>query len=207
MAATSAGMPSPTYSLATSTPAASYPFSFPRRVKDDPTYLNYRSEGGRTLYGEDVYVGYRYYETVEQDVLFPFGHGLSYTTFSFSDLHVSNDAETGMLKVSCSVKNTGERPGSEVAQVYVTQRNPSIRRPVKELVGYNKVFLQPGEQKVVTIEMQTKYAASYWDEAQDKWIVEKDEYDVLVGSTSALAQGAFLKGSFKVEETWWWKGL
>ncbi|TVY45305.1 putative beta-glucosidase I, partial [Lachnellula occidentalis] len=192
-------------------PSGKLSLSFPRRVKDNPTYLNYRSERGRTLYGEDIYVGYRYYEAVDQKVLFPFGHGLSYTTFSFSDLHITNDPATGVLQVSCSIKNTGSVPGAEVAQVYITQRNPSIRRPIKELVGFNKVFLQPGEERVVTIKMETKYAASFWDEGRNKWIVEKDKYDLLVGNSSALAvdsgDGTVLKGDFEVNETWWWKGL
>ncbi|TVY90955.1 putative beta-glucosidase I [Lachnellula willkommii] len=192
-------------------PSGKLSLSFPRRVKDNPTYLNYRSERGRTLYGEDIYVGYRYYEAVDQGVLFPFGHGLSYTTFSFSDLHVTNDAATGVLRVSCSIKNTGSVPGAEVAQVYITQRNPSIRRPIKELVGFNKVFLQPGEEKIVAIETQIKYAASFWDEGRNKWIVEKDKYNLLVGSSSALAvdseDGTVLKGDFEVDKTSWWKGL
>jgi beta-glucosidase len=192
-------------------PSGKLSLTFPRRVKDNPTYLNYRSERGRTLYGEDIYVGYRYYEAVQQEVLFPFGHGLSYTTFSFSNLRISDDTSSGILRTSCTIKNTGKVPGAEVAQVYITQHNPSIRRPIKELVGFNKVFLQPGEEKVVVVEAETKYAASFWDEAKHMWIAEKDKYDILVGSTSNLSEdlenGCVLKGTFEVNKTWWWKWL
>ncbi len=105
-----------------------------------------------------------------------------------------------------------------MAQVYITQHNPSIRRPIKELKGFKKTFLQPGEEKRVTVEMEIKYAASFWDEAKAMWIVERDGYDVLVGSSSALpgdglafpgdsAGGKVLRGSFELEETWWWRGL
>jgi beta-glucosidase len=187
-------------------PSGKLPLTFPNRLKDNPTYLNYRSERGRTLYGEDIYIGYRYYEAVEKDVLFSFGHGLSYTTFEFSGLNIAKDEEARILKVSCSIKNTGKVAGAEVAQVYISQCNPSIRRPVKELKGFTKVFLQPSEKKEFTVSIEMKYATSFWDEDKGMWIVEKDTYDVLVGNTSALLENT-LKGSFEVEKTWWWKGL
>jgi len=184
-------------------PSAKLPLSFPVREQDNPAYLNYVTERGRTLYGEDVYIGYRYYESLSLPVLFPFGHGLSYTSFSYSDLVVTkSDTE---LNVTVSVTNTGSLPGAEVVQVYVAPTKPSIRRAKKELQGFKKVLLQPGETKTVEVKMETKYAASFWDEQREAWIVEKDTYKVLVAGSSEC-KGA-LEGEFVVEKTWWWNGL
>jgi beta-glucosidase len=187
-------------------PSGKLPLTFPLCVEDNPAFLNYRSERGRTLYGEDVYIGYRYYEASKKKVLFPFGHGLSYTTFQFSDAKVTVDKEISRLKVSVSIQNTGSVAGAEVAQVYISQRNPSIGRPVKELKGFTKVFLEVGEKQEVHIVVETKYAASFWDEGCGMWVMEKDMYDVLVGSSSALFRDAVI-GSFEVENSTWWKGL
>jgi beta-glucosidase len=184
-------------------PSAKLPLSFPKRIQDNPAYLNYVTERGRVLYGEDVYIGYRWYEQLELPVLFPFGHGLSYTTFTYSDLKVvKTDTD---LKVSVEVKNTGERSGAEVVQVYIAQKKPSIRRPKKELQGFKKVVLEKGESKVVEVTMELKYAASFWDEQRAAWIVEKDEYEVIVGGSSDDKNA--LKTSFVVEKTSWWNGL
>ncbi|CAG8977350.1 hypothetical protein HYALB_00011365 [Hymenoscyphus albidus] len=183
-------------------PSAKLPLSFPKRLQDNPAFLNYRTERGRTIYGEDIYVGYRYYEMLDLPTLFPFGHGLSYTTFDITDLSLTKDDM--LLKLSVKVTNTGEVAGAEVVQVYISQKNPSIKRPKKELKGFRKVFLEKGESQNVQIDIETKYATSFWDEVRDSWICEKDTYEVLVGSTSAeIAQ----KGSFEVGETSWWKGL
>ncbi|EHK98305.1 putative beta-glucosidase I [Glarea lozoyensis 74030] len=108
------------------------------------------------------------------------------------------------LKVSVKVSNTGDLPGAEVIQVYVSQKNPSIKRPKKELKGFKKVYLEKGESTTVEVEIETKYATSFWDEVRDSWIIEKDTYDVLVGSTSEKIQ---VKGEFEVGKTSWWKGL
>ena len=132
-------------------PSAKLPLSFPIRLQDNPAFLNYRTERGRTLYGEDVYIGYLWYEQLDLPVLFPFGHGLSYTSFKFLDLTVSKSDKE--IKVSIKVTNTGDREGAEVVQVYVAQKNPSIRRPRKELKGFKKVFLEKGESKVVEVSM------------------------------------------------------
>jgi len=96
-------------------PSAKLPLSFPKRVQDNPAFLNYRTERGRTLYGEDVYIGYRWYETLELPVLFPFGHGLSYTKFSYSGVNVNTNENDLVVKVT--VKNDGELAGAEVVQV------------------------------------------------------------------------------------------
>lgn len=183
-------------------PSGKLSLSFPVRNEDNPAFLNFRSERGRALYGEDVYIGYRFYEKTKKDVLFPFGHGLSYTSFDIGNLQVADHGATITVKVD--VKNTGAVEGAQVVQVYVSQRNPSINRPPKELKGFAKVQLKPGEAKQATVEVPKKYAASFWDELKDAWIMEEDEYDVLVGDSSANTP---LKGSFEVGKTSWWKGL
>lgn len=183
-------------------PSAKLPLSFPVRLQDNPAFLNYRTERGRTLYGEDVYVGYRWYEKLDLPALFPFGHGLSYTTFSVSDLEVEKTASD--LKVSVKVTNTGDVSGAEVVQVYVAQKSPSIKRPVKELKGFKKVWLEKGESKTVDVPIEVKYAASFWDEVRNAWVMEKDEYAVLVGTTS---KDVPLKETFTVEKTSWWNGI
>ncbi|KAL6806333.1 glycoside hydrolase family 3 protein [Trichoderma sp. SZMC 28013] len=188
-------------------PSGKLPLSFPKRLQDNPAFLNYRTEAGRTLYGEDVYVGYRYYEFADKDVNFPFGHGLSYTTFAFSKLAVSRVAD-GKLSVSLAVTNTGSVPGAQVAQLYVRPLQAAkINRPVKELKGFAKVDLQPGETKTVTIAEQEKYLASYYDEERSEWCVEKGDYEIIVSDSSVVTDGAALKGSFTVEESYWWSGL
>lgn len=178
------------------------PLSFPYRLEDNPAFLSFRSEGGRALYGEDVYVGYRFYEKLKRETLFAFGHGLSYTTFSLSDLTVSTTDSA--VSVKLRVTNTGSRAGAEVVQVYVDAKNPSINRPVKELKGFKKVFLEAGEHAEVKINMDKKYTTSFWDEGRDAWIMEKGWYGILVGNSS---QKIGQEGSFEVGETRWWTGL
>ena len=186
-------------------PSGKLPLTFPHRLEDNPAFLNFGSERGQVLYGEGIYIGYRYYEKTRKRVLFPFGHGLSYTTFHLRALTV-NDADGSNVKVSLSVRNTGSCAGAEVLQCYISQRNPSVSRPVKELKGFQKVFLEPGEEQRTTITMSKKYAASFFDEGRDMWVMEKDDYGVLVGASSA-EHAVMLKGEFKVVETVWWKGL
>lgn len=194
-------------------PSAKLPLSFPVRIQDNPAFLNYRTERGRTLYGEDVYVGYRWYEMLDLPVNFAFGHGLSYTSFEFSDLKVGIEKSDGaagqkakdILAITLKVTNTGSVSGAEVVQVYVSQKNPSIRRPKKELKGFTKVWLEAGESKVVEVPVELKYAASFWDEIRDAWVVEKDSYKVIVGNSSDDKKE--LEGEFEIETTWWWNGL
>jgi beta-glucosidase len=184
-------------------PSGKLPLSFPVCVEDNPAYLNYRSERGRVLYGEDIFIGYRFYEAVKRKTQFAFGWGLSYTTFQLSDLRVSLETPE-LVHISVNVANTGKRDGAEVVQVYISQRTPSVRRPLKELKGFVKVFVQKGgkERGVVTVER--KYATSFWDEERDAWVEEKGMYDVMVGSSSVEMS---LTGSFEVAETTWWSGL
>ncbi|OOF92137.1 glycoside hydrolase family 3 protein [Aspergillus carbonarius ITEM 5010] len=191
-------------------PSAKLPVSFPVRLQDNPSYLNFRSERGRVLYGEDIYVGYRYYEKVNLAPLFPFGHGLSYTTFSRSNLTLTTSPEQPTLSdgepitATITVKNTGPIPGAEVIQLWVLPPAVTgVNRPVRELKGFTKVFLHPGEEKKVEIVVEKKLATSWWDEQREKWVSEKGDYGVLVTGTG---EGE-LRDQFKVERTRYWLGL
>jgi len=183
-------------------PSGKLSLSFPIRNEDNPAFLNYRSEGGRVLYGEDVYVGYRFYEATKKATQFPFGHGLSYTSFKLTQLQVTYGPKH--LNVRVVLENTGPFDGAEVIQVYVAQRSPSVRRPPKELKGFAKPFVKTGESTTVEIPILSKYATSFWDEGREMWISEKDTFDVLIGSSSANTP---LKASFEVRETTWWSGV
>ncbi|KAF9698526.1 hypothetical protein EKO04_003917 [Ascochyta lentis] len=182
-------------------PSAKLPLTFPRRLKDNPTYLNYRSEGGRVLYGEDVYVGYRYYEQTEVAPLFSFGHGLSYTTFSLSNLKLDMRSGEDQLTVGCTITNTGSRAGAEVVQVYIEPVDPPIRRPVKELKGFVKRYIEPGQSIDVEIPIDVLRDTSYWAEMSGKWCSHAGTYNVVVGTSST---GEHLSGSIKSTKTRYW---
>ena len=184
--------------------SAKLPLTFPKRIQDSPAYLHAFSNKGRMLYGEDIYVGYRYYDAIDLAPQFPFGHGLSYTTFKYSNLRVTRASED-TLSVSLTLENTGSRAGAEVVQVYISQQSRSIARPRKELKAFSKHALQPKESKEVTMEIQLKYATSYWDDSVRKWTADAGEYDVLVGNSSRAEE--FLTASFTVSETFSWKGI
>ena len=183
-------------------PSAKLPLTMPRRVQDNPAYLNYRSEGGRVLYGEDVYVGYRHYERLALAPLFPFGHGLSYTTFELSDLQLSYTSGTVTAKVR--IINTGSRAGAEVVQLYIAPVNPPINRPVKELKGFEKAFLEPNAMSTVDLVIHLKQATSFWDEHTDRWCSHAGKYKIMVGTSS---DGSFLEETVEVEKTTFWLGL
>lgn len=158
-----------------------YPLSF----KDNPTYGNYPGGPVTSEHKESVYLGYRYYDTAEKEVLFPFGFGLSYTTFEYSDLKVSGKSikDTDTLNVTFKIKNTGSVAGAEVAQVYVADKESTIFRPKKELRGFKKVFLEPGEEKEISIDL-SKRAFAFWNVEIDDWCVESGEFDILVAASS-----------------------
>lgn len=191
-------------------PSGRSSLSWPKRVEDNPAFYNYRSEGGRVLYGEDVYVGYRHYETVKREVNFMFGYGLSYTTFQLSDLKVGRTGGNAgeldaKLEVTVNVKNTGGIDGQEVVQVYVHQQAPAIRRPPRELKGFAKVHVEAGGSQTVTVGLPLKYATSYWDGIRDQWIMEAGKYDVEIVDGSGKQEA--LRDIFTVKKTAWWKGL
>lgn len=189
-------------------PSGRSSLSFPKRLEDNPAFYNYRSEGGRVLYGEDVYIGYRHYETVKRSVNFAFGYGLSYTTFELSNLKVeksTGDDLSAKLKISVKVKNTGKREGQDVVQVYVRQQSPAIRRPPRELKGFAKVAVKAGSYAYATVEVPLKYAASYWDEIRDSWIMEAGKFDIDVTDGTGMQKP--MSETIEVRKTVWWKGL
>ncbi len=159
--------------------------SFPVKLSDNPSYLYYGGEGDRTEYREGVFVGYRYYDKKDMPVLFPFGHGLSYTTFAYSDLRLSADAITDRDTLTVTVKaaNTGSRRGQTVVQLYVGDVDSTALRPVRELKGFEKVELAPSESRDVTFTLDKRSFACWNDELHD-WYVETGDFTIEVGQSS-----------------------
>lgn len=160
--------------------------TFPRRLEDNPSYLYFfGDEQNKTEYREGVFVGYRYYDKKNMDVLFPFGYGLSYTTFEYSSLTLDksemNDTDT--LTVSVNVRNTGKVKGKEVVQLYVGMPESHTIRPVKELRGFEKVELEPGEEKAVTFTLAKRAFAYYRTDISD-WYVESGDYTIMAAKSS-----------------------
>jgi beta-glucosidase len=159
--------------------------SFPKKLSDSPAYLFYPGEGGKALYSERFFMGYRYYESRDMETLFPFGHGLSYTSFKFDRLTLDktkmNDDET--LAVSVTVSNTGQRAGKAVVQLYVAPPKGEIIRPVRELKEFAKVDLRPGERKTVSMTLE-KRAFAFWNQTAHDWSVESGVYTVQIGENS-----------------------
>jgi beta-glucosidase len=166
-------------------PSGKLPTTFPRRLQDNPAYINYPGENGKVHYGEGIFVGYRYYDKKEVPPLFPFGHGLSYTKFSYSNLVLSSaqvPADEEIL-ICVDVENQGFRAGKEVVQLYIQDVASSLMRPEKELKAFAKVRLEPGQRKTVTFEVGGD-ALSFYDPARQCWVAEPGEFKVLVGSSS-----------------------
>ncbi|MFN8413860.1 MAG: glycoside hydrolase family 3 C-terminal domain-containing protein [Anaerolineales bacterium] len=166
-------------------PSGKLPTTFPVRLQDNPAYINYPGENGKVHYGEGIFVGYRYYDKKEVEPLFPFGHGLSYTSFKYSNLRTSATAITPneTLEVKVDVTNTGKVAGKEVVQLYVHDTVSTFARPEKELKGFQKVDLKPGETKTVTFTLNRE-AFWYFDTRRNSWFVEAGEFELLVGSSS-----------------------
>ena len=173
--------------------------TFPKKLSDNPSYLNFPGEDDRVEYREGIFVGYRYYDKKEMDVLFPFGYGLSYTTFEYSDLRLDKKEMTDQdtLRVSVKVKNTGKMPGKEIVQLYVRDVESSVIRPEKELKGFEKVDLNPGEEKEVIFTLD-KRAFAYYNVDLKDWHVESGEYEVLIGKSS---RDIILKDTVYVKST------
>ena len=159
--------------------------TYPLSLLDTPCFDNFSGAIRSVEYRESVYIGYRYYDSAEKEVLFPFGYGLSYTEFKYSGLKLSKKKmkDTDTLTVSFKVKNTGKVAGAEVAQVYVADKESTIFRPKKELKGFVKVYLEPGEEKTVSVEL-SKRAFAYYNVNIGDWHVESGEFDILVGASS-----------------------
>jgi Beta-glucosidase-related glycosidases len=151
--------------------------TWPLRVEDNPSYLNFPGENGVVHYRENLFIGYRYYDKKKMPVRFPFGYGLSYTAFAYSDLQMK-----GSLEVSCLIKNTGSREGMEVAQLYVGAKSSRVNRPVKELKGFSKLTLKPGEEKRVSFCLGSR-DFSYYEEQVQGWFLERGTYVISIGSS------------------------
>jgi beta-glucosidase len=166
-------------------PSGKLPTTFPVRLKDNPAYINYPGENGKVNYGEGIFVGYRYYDKKDLTPLFPFGHGLSYTNFKYSNLRLSarSIVPSDMLKVKVDVTNTGKVTGKEIVQVYVRDVNSSFARPEKELKAFAKVELKPGQKKTVTFTLDRE-AFWFFDVLKNKWNTESGEFEILVGASS-----------------------
>ncbi|MEY9211800.1 glycoside hydrolase family 3 C-terminal domain-containing protein [Thermobifida halotolerans] len=157
--------------------------SIPLRLRDTPAHLNFPGEQGHVRYGEGVMVGYRYYETVERPVRYPFGHGLSYTTFATRDLEVTvTGDDTAVAEVT--VANTGRRAGKHVVQVYVATAAGPVRRPARELRAFAKVALEPGESRTVEMPLDRR-AFAYYDIELGRWVVAPGEYRIQVGQDAS----------------------
>jgi len=160
--------------------------TFPVRLSDNPSYLNFPGEGDRVEYKEGLFVGYRYYDKKELAPLFPFGFGLSYTSFEYTDIAVDKKtlSDQESLTVRVKVQNTGSLAGKEIVQLYVNDVQSSVIRPDKELKGFEKVELQPGEEKTVSFVLDKRAFAYYNTELKD-WHVESGDFRILVGRSSA----------------------
>ena len=195
-------------------PSGKLPFTFEKRFEDNPAYPDYSADlprdptGNTATYKEGIFVGYRGFEKNSVQPQFPFGFGLSYTTFAYSDLDIKpakkengftkagfkeHDGEDhDLVKVSFTVTNTGERVGAEIAELYVGEKNPTVSRPIKEL----KVFLQPGESRRITLELDQRSFAFFKtnpDPTKQVWEAEPGIYNILVGASS---QDIRLNGQF-----------
>jgi beta-glucosidase len=169
--------------------------TFPMRLEDTPAYLNFPGDGKRVEYREGVFVGYRHYDAVHLTPLFPFGHGLSYTSFAYSKLGLDKTAidDSQSVTAEVTVTNTGKLAGAEVVQLYVAPRQASVIRPVRELKGFAKVFLNPGQSKTVSLTLGRR-AFAFWSAEADDWCVDSGEYELAVGSSSRdLRQRASLR--------------
>ena len=174
-------------------PSGKLPFSIPVKLEDNSAHYfgaeSYPGVNGTQYYKDDILVGYRWHDTKKIGPLFPFGYGLSYTTFQYGKAQTDKKTYRAdeSVKISFTLKNTGDTPGAETVQVYMSQKKPSVLRPVKELKGFKKVFLQAGEEQVVEIEIPVRSFAFY-DEQTADWKLENDSYSLHVASSSKAIQ-------------------
>jgi beta-glucosidase len=181
-------------------PSGRLPQTFPVRLEDNAAHGNYPGGNGRVRYGEGIFAGYRHHDTKHLPPLFPFGFGLSYTSFAYGNLRLSAEAlqPEDTLTVTLDVTNTGQRAGQEVVQLYVRDEQSSLPRPEKELKGFLKVDLQPGETKSVTLTLGMR-ALAYFDDARAAWVAEAGRFEVLVGSSSRDVRA---RAAFSLQREW-----
>jgi beta-glucosidase len=168
------------------TPSGKLPVSLPKKFEDSPAAANYPGKDLKVDYAEGIYVGYRYYDTKKVEPQFPFGFGLSYTTFEYSDLKLNrtqSGGKNGNWSFSVNVRNTGSRGGAEIVEVYVHDGHSKIDRPIHELKAFSRVELQPGETKAVQFNLQNS-AFSYWSPEKKDWVMEPGTFEIQVGASS-----------------------
>jgi beta-glucosidase len=168
--------------LGSANPSGRLAETLPLRLEDNPASLNFPGDSGHVRYGEGIFVGYRGYDATARKVSYPFGHGLSYTTFEYADL-VAEVTGGPTVTVTCTVTNTGERAGKEVVQLYVNDVEASVARPVRELKAFAKVALEPGETQQVAFTLSSR-DLSFWSELHHRWVVEAGEFELAVGASS-----------------------
>jgi len=176
--------------------------TFPVKLSDNPSYLNFPGTGDDVQYREGIFVGYRYYEKKEMPVLFPFGFGKSYTTFEYGNMTVSSEEinENKTLTVTCEVTNTGKRDGMEIVQLYIRDKESSVIRPIKELKGFEKVALKAGETKKVAFHLE-KRSFAYYEPSISDWFVEYGEFEILIGASSQdirLSKSVYVNSDVKL---------
>jgi beta-glucosidase len=179
-------------------PSGRLPMTFPVKWEDCPAYSNYPGRNGQVLYSEGIFVGYRYFDKKGTKVLFPFGYGLSYSTFEYSNLEITPVVvrdEKIDFEVSFDLKNTSQREGAEVAQLYIKESAPAVERPVKELKGFKRVELKPGEALKVTFKLD-KRSLAFYDVDKKDWTAKPGEFEILVGGSSGDIR---LKGVFTLQ--------
>lgn len=182
--------------------------TFPRSIKHNPAYLSFGKSDYDILYGEGVFVGHRFYEMVDREPLFYFGHGLSYTSFEYSGLTIPSSfepREEHEMTVAVNLRNTGSYDGAEVVQLYVSDPVCSVLRPQRELKAFAKVRIPTGETERVVLRLD-KYALSFWSEEHKQWKAESGTYDVIIARSSD-PRDEILRGHFELPETFFWSGL
>lgn len=169
-------------------PSGKLTVTYPKKLEDTPAYLNYPGKRD-VIYGEEIFTGYRYYEKKGVEPLFPFGHGLSYTTFEYCEIQGQEKVKVGeSVRIDIEIRNTGDRPGKEVVQLYVRDLESSLPRPVKELKGFQKVSLNPGESTTVSFELNERAFAFYHPDKRT-WVVEPGAFEIMIGSSSMDIRG------------------
>jgi len=177
-------------------PSGRSPVSFPRTTEESTAYGHYPGAGLHVEYAEGIFVGYRGFDERKREPLFPFGHGLSYTTFEYGSLRIASPTVKagGTVEVSMQIRNTGRRAGAEVVQLYLHDVESSLPRPPKELKGFRRVRLEPGESQTLTFTLD-KSAMSFFDPARGDWVGEPGAFEVLVGASSRDIR---LRGTFRM---------
>ena len=177
-------------------PSGKLPVTFPKQWSDSPAYKDYPGVNLHTAYTEGIYVGYRGFDKGTVEPLFPFGYGLSYTKFDYSGLKISpaKVAAGKQVDVTMRVRNSGSRAGAEIVQLYVHDVKSTVDRPLKELKGFQRVTLKPGEARNVSFTLD-KSAMSFFSTAKDEWVAEPGAFEVWIGASSRDIR---LKGAFEL---------